>query len=209
MADLKKSDRPITAELSRAGVGLRIRVRCHPIIEEFFQGCQGMTTPIIDNVADFGRRMWEPTRGDSRRELQVYGIPRELQGEFAINNIRYRLDRPGDAIFLPSGLDGGALVRGAKVLNLSFLRLVGTSSEDGVPFYISGVYSEDTMNELEAAITAASQEIYRQFMKPIRIEIVLEVRDSGSDATRIVEVPSPAELNADSVNANPVQAEAA
>lgn len=197
MAELKKGDRPISTELNRAGVGLRIKVRTHPIIEEFFQGCQGMAAPLIDDVANYGRRLWEPARGESRRELQVYAIPVELQGEFAINNIRYRLDRPGDAVFLPSGLDGGlpSTSRGTKVLNLSFLRLVGTSIDDGITFYISGVYSEDTMNELETAITAASQEIYRQFMKPIRIEIVHEVRDIGSDTTRIVEVPNPAELN--------------
>ena len=205
-SELKKGDRPISTELNRAGVGLRIRIRCHPIIEEFFQGCQGLTAPLIDDVAILGRRLWEPARGESHQDLRVYTIPRELQGEFSINSIRYRLDRPGDAIFLASGLDGGPPgPHGSRVLNLSFLRLVGTSVEDGVIFYISGVYSEDTMDELEQAITVASQEIYRQFMKPIRIEIIHEVRDSGSDTTRIVEVPNPVELT----NPTPSQAEAA
>lgn len=196
MAELKKGDRPISTELDRAGVGLRIRVRCHPIIEEFFQGCQGLAAPQIDDVSVYGRRLWEEARGESRQSLQVYAIPRELQGEFSINNIRYRLDRPGDAIFIASDNGGHSTSsRVARVLNLSFLRLVGTSVDNGVLFYIGGVYSEDMMNELEPAISAACQEIYRQFMKPIRIEVVLEVRNDGSDTSRIIEVPAPADLN--------------
>lgn len=185
MAELKGGDHPITAELHRSGVGLRINVRCHPIIEEFMQGCQNLQQPQIDPVEQFARN-WEPAKGDSRKELLVYGIPKELTGVFRVgSSVSYRMDRPGSPIFLP--LDGIS-DRLSRTLNLSFLRLVGTSSESGVSFTIAGVYSEETMDDLDRQITEATREIYKQFMKPIKITVSLEVRGDVDDRTRMVEV---------------------
>lgn len=191
---LKGKDHPILTELARSGIGLRINIRTHPVVEEFIQRAIGTPEPSSRPVEEYGR-YWEPARGDSRKDLRVYDIPKELTGVFNVNGgYSYRLDRPGAAIFCDNGPGGGPLdVRGGRTLNLSFIRLVGSSSDEGVTFHIPGVYSNDAFNTLDQGITAATQEIYSQFMKPIRIEIVLEVQNEEVHRQRVIGVQAPPE----------------
>jgi hypothetical protein len=187
MSELKGGDKPITAELYRAGIGLRINVRCHPVIEEFFQRSQGLDSPQMEDVGAYGRHWERPKGSDATTDLQVYSIPKELTGVFNVGpGAQYRLDRPGSPLFVDDGL-----TRGTRLLNLSFLRLVGTSEGNGITFYIAGVYSEDTLDELDRLITLATREIYKQFMKPVKITITQEVREATDERTRVTTVEPP------------------
>ena len=203
MSEIKKGDRPIAAQLERSGIGLRIKVRTHPVIEEFMRGCYGGLEPSTQPIEDFARQ-WEPARGASKSDLRVYAIPKELNGIFRLNeSTGYRLDRPGYPIFIPDEGGGGPdrprpstsgrsflppSSTPSQVLNMSFLRLVGSSSEDGVTFHIAGVYSDDTIDSIEMALQLAVREIYRQFMKPIRIEVIAEERGDTRDDQVVVQV---------------------
>ena len=192
MSKLKAKDHPILAQLARSGIGLRINIRTHPIIEEFMQRAIGTPDPSSRAVEEYGRH-WEPARGESKKELLVYDIPKELTGVFDVGGgFSYRLDRPGMGIFCATTSDR-PLDSSSRTLNLSFLRLVGTSAEEGVTFHIPGVYSDDAFDILDRGITAATREIYSQFMKPIKIEIVLEVQGDEVRRERIVGVPLPPE----------------
>lgn len=184
---LNQGDRPMLAEFERSGVGLRINIKAHPVVEDFMRRSLGGDDPIIQSVDDFGRA-WEPARGDSKKELLVYGIPKELNGVFQVSGGNsYRLDRPGQAIFVNGD---GIESRGAgRVLNLSFLRLVGISEEGGVTFHIGGIYSDETIDNLDRALNLATKEVYNQFMKPIKITVEFVVSSSGEERNSVHEVP--------------------
>ena len=220
MSEIKKGDRPIAAQLERSGIGLMIKVRTHPVIEDFMRGCYGGLEPSTQDVSDFARQ-WEPARGESRKDLLVYAIPKELTGVFRLNeSTGYRLDRPGYPIFIPDDGGGGdslgrpprsaphsgrvfstSSAAPSQVLNMSFLRLVGSSSEDGVTFHIAGVYSDDTIDSIERALQLAVREIYRQFMKPIRIEVIAEERGDLRDDQVVVQVGG----DVDAADDHPIQ----
>lgn len=205
MSTLKRGDQPILTELQRSGVGLRFNICAHPVIEDFMKAALGTAEPSIQPVEDFGRG-WLPARGASKKDLYVYGIPKELSGVFTVRrDVRYRMDRPGQPILIASDgarpararLDGGMDMADAgsssEVLNLSFLRLVGISDPGGVSFHIGGVFSEALVDKLEDHLNAALKEVYQQFMKPIRISIVHQVREAMDDRERVIEVAPPAE----------------
>lgn len=186
---LRDGDHPMMAEFERSGVGLKFNIRAHPVIEEFMRNAMGVSEPSMRPVEEFSRH-WEPAKGESRKELLVYDIPKELTGVFPISSgASYRMDRPGYPIFVPGD---GLETRGApRVLNLSFLRLVGISEPGGVTFHIGGIYSEPLLDELESVLHNATREVYNQFMKPIKISVELVVRNPGEERSLVVDVPLP------------------
>lgn len=185
------------AEFERSGVGLRINIKAHPVVEEFMRRSLDTPEPSIQAVEEFGRS-WEAARGESKKELLVYGIPKELCGTFQVSGgTAYRLDRPGQPIFVNGdGLDSrsGSIPR---ILNLSFLRLVGISEEGGVTFHIGGIYSDETIDNLDRALNLATKEVYNQFMKPIKITVEFVVASSGEERSVVHTVPAPDEGSAD------------
>lgn len=198
---IKRGEQPILTELERSGIGLRVNIRTHPVIEEFMRASLGTKEPTIEPVESFGR-IWEPARGESKKELLVYGIPKELTGVFTVmGGTMYRMDRPGQPIFVdnrdrggpPSPDDdprrsGSRTLGYDRVLNLSFLRLVGSSESGGVTFHLGGIYGEDILEALDRQLTAATREIYSQFMKPIKITVVLEAQEDIATRERRIEV---------------------
>lgn len=191
---IKKGDRPIITDLERSGIGLRINVCTHPVIEEFMKHAMGTVEPVIEAIGEYGR-LWLPARGESKKDLLVYGIPKELTGVFNLRrNYSYRLDRPGQAIFCPQNDPGSPIIRRSDsvgvsdTLNMSFLRLVGTSDEGGVTFHIGGIHSDELLDKLELLLDMATQEIYSQFLKPIKITVVAEVQDDIAPRQHVVGV---------------------
>ena len=190
MSDLKLGDWPIITDITRAGVGLRYTVKCHPDVEDFFRFNQGLADPSIEPVENYGREWFRPRGSEDESPLRVYGLSDTLAGEHGVGSLRYRLDRPGEAILIsrrdsliPSGT--------AKTLNMSFLRLVGTSQPDGVSFVIHGVFGDDLVTEIENNITLACRELYRQYMMPLEVSVVLEVQDNARQTTHVTGVPQP------------------
>lgn len=190
MSDLKLGDWPIITDITRAGVGLRYTVKCHPDVEDFFRFNQGLTDPSIEPVENYGREWFRPRGSCDESPLMVYGLSDSLAGERGVGNLHYRLDRPGESILI-SRRDAHLTGIPTKTLNMSFLRLVGTSNPEGVSFVVHGVFGDDLVTEIENNITIACRELYRQYMMPLEVSVILEVQDNTKHVQHVTGVPLP------------------
>lgn len=157
--------------LKRAPRGLLVSVKTHPEIENFMEGL-GSGLDILD-VGEYGR-LWSPT--EDGNELKVYGLP---VGNGLIGWIRngggpsYRLDRVGAPLF-EGGDEGGNPMGGNPMgVNLSFLRILGTSSVDGASFIVSGVYSLEVLKEFKKIFADAAEGFYKNFLKSVNIQVII------------------------------------
>jgi hypothetical protein len=149
-------------------LGTHLNVWTLPHIEEFFRRLSdgNPTDPMV------GGRYWYPI-GEGKA-LQVYGLD---------SNIYYPLDRKGVVASLSSvGVpiitangpreDGGS----GTILNMGFLRLVGTSEPNGVTFGVKGVYSTEMLNQMRDYVAEASKKLYIQYMKPVNIHVMISTQ---------------------------------
>lgn len=157
MLDMKKGDPAITTRLRRGQSGLYINISAHPRVETFLQGLVGGATKPVGH---FGR-FWS-----SEQELLTYELPDELRGIKTLSpTVGYRFDTPGKALY---SVDGNT---GMKILNMSFLFLVGTATEGGITFNVSGVYSRPDVIQLSLDIREASSLFYVDYIKPMDINV--------------------------------------
>lgn len=196
--NLKLGDWPIVTDITRTGVGLRYTIKCHPDVEDFFRFNEGLEDPQIEPVENYGREWLKPRGSIDESPLRTYGLAAVLQGEHGVGNLRYRLDRPGEAILIPKR-DTTLGGQGSKILNMSFLRLVGSSGPDGVSFMVHGVFGDDLVTEIENSITLACRELYRQYMMPLEVSVVLEVQDDARQTKHITGVSLPGDGAAGSI----------
>lgn len=154
----------IRMAFKRVPKGLFVNVRTSPEIEEYMKGL-GDGLEILD-VGEYGRQ-WSPFLSDT--ELKVYGLPTEdgLMGWIRNGNSSYRIDRVGQRLFEGGDMDSRLGV------NLSFLRLVGTSAPEGVTFTVHGVFSSGVVKEFEKTFADAADGFYQNFLKPVNVQIVL------------------------------------
>jgi len=150
----------IAVALKRNSAGLSINVKTHPRVERFFAGLVDGAEPT--DVALYNR-FWVP----ENQNLRIYTLPNDkaITGEIVTARGSYRLDQPGAPLSIKGGL--------GPTVNLSFLRLVGTSEENGVTFYIRGVYRDEGVEEARRGIEAASQAFYTSFLKPISVTVIV------------------------------------
>ena len=151
---LKSGDKAISTVVRRSSKGLELNVRLHEAVEEFFRASAGEEIVPVDL---FGRKWLSPEK------LQVYDLPESMKDAVAISDkAYYRLDRPGTDLI-------GVNSTGQRYINMSFVRLVGASSEDGVTFHISGVFEKDDVISLAGAITEAGNIICKKYIYPMII----------------------------------------
>ena len=163
MGELKQGDTAIVTTLRRTTKGLEICIRTHEAVEEFMRANAGEETTQVDIIGRQWRRI-----GDST-PLEVYEIPPDMTGSrLASQKVAYRIDQPGRNLVTVD------MHSGAKTINMSFLRLVGSSAADGVTFNVTGVHSEEDVQWMATAIRDASRAIYTQYMKSMQIDIELE-----------------------------------
>jgi len=156
-------DIAIVTSILRSPKGLQMSCQAHAVVEEFMNVAgNGEVSPI----EHYGRK-W--TRQGSDAILQVYDIPASMNGTQMINTkAGYRIDIPGREVVYNDDRSG------LKVVNMSFLRLVGVSGPEGVSFNVAGVHSEEDAIWIATQIREASRVIYNQYMKPLAIRIHLE-----------------------------------
>ncbi|MCA1841298.1 MAG: hypothetical protein LC723_13410 [Actinobacteria bacterium] len=156
----------------RVGRGLLVTVRTDPRIEDYMKGLGAdMETLSVD---EYGR-MWIPANeGES---LSVYGLPAEDALTGYIRNgtgASYRLDQVGRRLF-----EGGADGDRPNGVNLSFLRLVGSSRPEGVSFIVQGVYSVEAVREFKKTFADAAEGFYKNFLKPVSVQVIVSTQEAA------------------------------
>lgn len=163
---LKSGDKAISTVIRRCSSGLELNVRLHEAVEEFFRASAGDEIIPIDL---FGRK-WLTSE-----KLQVYDLPEPMSAAVTINEkTYYRLDKPGSDLVTTNSL-------GHRCINMSFVRLVGASSEDGVTFRVSGVFEKDDVIALAGAITEAGNLICKKYIYPMIISTNNVIRAEAAE----------------------------
>lgn len=145
--------------IHKTAKGLIVRAKADPRIEDFLKD---LAAGEVEGVSLYGR-YWHPVKPDG--ELKVYKIPKgSLQ------------DMPGVHFNLP-----GAAFRHTNdgTLNLSFLRLVGIGSPEGVRFELSGPTSVSFARAIAPEITRQTVSFVREYISPM----VINLRIVGQDLT--------------------------
>lgn len=170
--------------------GLSVNVQTSERIEQFFKNLKPEAKPEPAGI--FGR-YWVPTL---HQDLSVYSMgTASLGGVFGTDNPkekddnrgllarmqnptlsrRFRLDRPG----------GPLEERG--VINLSMLRLVGTSKGNGVTFLYPGVYDDKRIALVAELVQKCSVDFYNTFLREmdITIRIIREAEENEEAGPRL------------------------
>lgn len=168
---IKRGEQYGAFTLHRSPAGLTMSIHVHPIVEEFVQGLTGTEATQVD-VKTLGR-YWRPLREDI--PLMVWRTEKLPHSEYEEDSTRFTLDKPGDPLLADYAdpLTG----RTAKMVNLSFLRLVGISEARGVTFSIKGVYSYEVLKEMDRNLTAALRKFYNRYLKPIDLSIMVHTQE--------------------------------
>lgn len=164
---LKSGDKTISTVIRRTSKGLEINVRLHEGTEEFMKAASGETTTAVGLYS----RKWQSTA-----MLHAYDIPDSMNGVSMVNGTTgYRLDRPGSDIYTiePNGL---------RVVNMSFVRLVGASGPDGVTFSLTGAFEREETLWLGQAIIEAGNLICKKYIYPMIISINNIIKEPGEGA---------------------------
>lgn len=152
---LRSGDKAIATTLRRSPKGLEVTVHLHEAVAEFIRASAGeQHTPL----ELFGRRWLTPAK------LEVYDLPISMEGPVLLSNTSaYRLDRPGNDMFWTEPSSG------LKVVNMSFIRLVGAAQGEGITFCLAGAFDRDDVIWLGQAITEAGNIIYKKYIVPMVI----------------------------------------
>lgn len=137
--------------------GLIMRLKGDPRLEDFMRDLSGAET---ENVSLYGR-YWHPIKPDL--ELRAYKLPKG-----ALN------DMPGVA-FNQLGADLRSTLDGT--LNLSFLRLVGIGSPDGIRFELSRPTSVTFARAVSGDLTRQTVNFVREYISPMAINLRITSQD--------------------------------
>lgn len=156
---------PITGA-QRNTIGLTVHVRADSAVEEFFRQQSGDRKAGLDY---FGRG-WVPlTKGDV---IEAYICERLPTNQFSLG--RYTVDAVSMPLLTNSravrGDDGGAQL---NTVNLSFLKLAGISSPEGVKFGITGAYSLEYIGNLNRQLVAEAKQFLMDYITPVNVKLKL------------------------------------
>lgn len=146
-------EKVIAIDLLRSRMGVRMKVRVHPDIEEFFKrwGGGGQTSN------EFGR-FWQPFIPTDKLQYWSYNTGNKDREEgFCLHT------------------SGGPLVLEDGSANLAMLRIVGASR--GVDFIYDAVMSKSEMERVATKLRKASERFYLEYIQPVHMQIFVGVRD--------------------------------
>lgn len=165
--DITISRGPISGTL-RSTVGLIVRVKADPAVEEFMK-LHSKEDAV--EAAAFGTS-WVPIAQD--QQLMVYNMTKFPVNQFSFG--RYTIDSIARPLMVNGGgargLDdpnGGGL----NTINLSFFKLVGISKPEGVQFGVVGAYSLDYIANLNRQLLAEAKQFLLDYITPIDITLRL------------------------------------
>jgi hypothetical protein len=160
---------PIRGEFKN-DIGLVINVKARPELEEFMKNLSDGRTIEASAYPD---NNWI-NNNDPRLPLTLYNVDRHLGiGSYSMEAIG------GPLLLQPQPRPRGVPVAADQAndierANLSILKLVGISGEDGINLGIGGIYPPELINKLKQNLLASTQQFLRDYLVPIsfRLEIV-------------------------------------
>ena len=171
---VKGGESIVRISLIRSVRGLRVEVKAHPVIEEFFKQNAvhpGQPEPTTQQVNSLGR-YWQPS-GKEGVTLSAYDRVTALPITLGTDDMA-NLDRVGQPLLEPYAHPTG---RRSHNVNLSFLRLVGISEPEGVVFYVRGVHSIELVRETKEKLSDGVRRFYASYLKPVEMHIVMQTQE--------------------------------
>ena len=146
-------ERVIDINLQRHKLGVKVKVRVTPDVEEFFQRWGGGASEPPSHG-----RMWKTLKeGD---KLTLWSLETPIQDE----DMTYSLFQTGSSLQSDQGL-----------VNLSFIRLVG--AVDGKEFICDSVMSRAELERIATKMRRAAEHFYTEYIQPVHFNIFVGVRD--------------------------------
>lgn len=165
----------IQIRLQRNRNGISVNVQTSPLVEQMFQVASEGKDSV--DTALFGR-YWSGSNPLLAYALNPNKIP--LTGTLQGSGIQWTLDDLGGTLF-NEGSRGGLLRVGGgtigRTVNLSMLRLKGTSEPGGVTFRYHDIMSEDYMKELTNHLHQCSAAFYGSFLRDVDITLRINKED--------------------------------
>ena len=145
-------EKVIAIDLLRSRLGVRMKIRIHPDIEDFFKrwGGGGQTGN------EFGR-LWQPFTVGDKLQYWTFAPTKAKEDGFYLHTT------------------GGPLILEDGTTNLSMLRIVGASQ--GVDFIYDAVMSKSEMEKVAAKLRKAAERFYLEYIQPVHMQIFVGVRD--------------------------------
>lgn len=169
---IKRGEQYGVFTLHRSPAGLTMAIYVHPVVEEFIRGLSA--TPEVATVdAKTLGRYWRSK--DDTKPLLVYRTEKLPPQEYEEDGVRFTIDKPGDQLLLEA--QNSLTGRNEAIVNLSFLRLQGISEEKGVEFGVRGVYSYESLKEMDRRLTAGIRKFYTRYLKPIDLSIQVHTQE--------------------------------
>lgn len=152
---------PVFGSLGKQ-IGLRLRVKAKPEIEDFMRTSSNGKTSGVEAYGDG----WLPLLLDESSALEVYTVD-------IPNGRGYTFNKVGAPLLIEGTKNRYALdvEDPAKIINLSFLALVGISSERGVCFGIPGMYSAHYIKNLHNSMHAEIIRFLQDYVVPITMNL--------------------------------------
>jgi len=148
---------PIEIGLQRTAAGVKVVVKTVPEVEAFMRDLgHGNTSDVALNG-----RYWRAVQ--KGQPIQAYSMTEPI--DTSGGAIPYRLDLLG----YPLNHDG--------YVNLSFLRLVGSSEGIGASFFLKGVYSLSGLRNMRDQLVPAAKQFYVDYMKPVDLIIKVSTQE--------------------------------
>ncbi len=148
---------PIEIDLQRTAAGLKIVVKTLPEVEQFMRDLGGGMGIDVQSSG----RYWRPIV--KNQQMYAYALNEPMEPVQGPNP--YRLDLLG----YPLSHEG--------FVNLSFLRLIGSSEGIGASFYVKGVYSLPGLRALRDLLIPSTRQFYIDYMKPVDLIVKVSTQE--------------------------------
>ena len=143
--------------LRRHKLGIKVKVKIAPEIEEFFKQWGGG----VQEAPRFGR-LWKHKSND---KLLVWSFDANLQRD---EEASYSIVHTG-----------GPLRTDVGTVNISFLRLVG--AVEGTSFIYDAVVSKQELEKLATRIRKAAESFYTDYIQQVNMNIFVGIRELPRD----------------------------
>jgi hypothetical protein len=174
----KRGETVIRTTIERSPSGLTVQIQTHPSVEAFMRS---LGDGLTQEVRAYGR-LWQPL-GPNKPDLVAYNMTTALGPFTSYDGSTVRMDQVGNPLLIATG---GA----PPTVNISFLRLLGTSEGNGITFVLKGsVMSTDALAHLRDKIGRAQDALYKMYLLPVNFTTMLITQELRLplDTARLIE----------------------